>query len=120
MTISVSTQASPVGSKLVIDTSANATARNAVTGASGVLYTIEIDNTGNASAVYLKVYDAPTVTVGTTVPDLVFKMNASVKRCFVIPEGMAFTDLSFACVTAGGTTGTTGPTNPVIVRMVTT
>jgi hypothetical protein len=119
MTLSISTQVSPIGAKLIVDTVANATAKNAVTGTSGTVYMIDIDNTANTSASsYFKIYDAASPTIGTTVPDHVFKIPSSQRRCIAIPEGLDFTNLSYACTTAGGTTGTTAPTNAVVVRMI--
>jgi hypothetical protein len=119
MPLSVSTQVSPVGSKLIVETSAGATPNNNVTGASGTLYMVDVDNSGNpADPAYLKIYNAAAPVVGTTAPDLILEVGLNKRRTFVIPEGWAFTALSFACVTAGGTAGTTAPTNPVAVRMV--
>lgn len=120
MTLSISTQVSPIGTKLIVDTVANATAKNSVTGAAGTIYMIDIDNTGNSVASFLKIYDSASPTIGTTVPDYVFRIPSSQRRCIAIPEGLGFTDLSYACTTAGGTAGTTGPTNAVVIRMVTT
>ena len=121
MTLSVSTQVSPIGSKLIIQTSATSAADNDVTGASGILYMVDVDNGSNGSnPAYLKVYDNASPTVGTTAPDLIFKVAASLRRSFVIPEGIAFTNLSMACVIEAGTAGTTDPTSDVPVRLVTT
>lgn len=120
MTLSVSTQVSPVGTKLVKDTDANATAETDVTGASGTIYMIDLDNEANpADVAYLKIYDDPAPTVGTTDPDFIFKMPVNQRRQIVCPDGLDFTNLSFAVVTAGGTGGVTAPTNAVAVRMVT-
>lgn len=121
MTLSVSTQASPVGAKLIVQTDADETANNDVTGTSGSIYMIEIDNEGNAdNAAYLKLYDNASPTIGTTSPDWVFKVAVNQKRSIVVPSGLDFTNLSFACVISGGTAGTTGPTSAVIVKIVTT
>lgn len=120
MTLSISTQVSPVGTKLIVDTAAGATANNSVTGTSGSIYMIDIDNELNTSASYLKIYDSAAPTIGTSIPDHTFKIPSSQRRCIAILEGLDFTNLSYACVTTGGTAGTTGPTNPVVVRMVTT
>lgn len=120
MTLSVSTQVNPVGTKLIVDTTADSTAETDVTGTSGVIYTLDVDNTSNGSnPAYLKIYDNASPTVGTTAPDLIFKVAANLRRMLVIPEGMAFTNLSFACVVEAGTAGTTSPTSSVTVRMVT-
>jgi len=120
MTLSVSTQVSPVGSKLIKNTDVGATASNDVTGTSGTIYTIEIDNTANGvDAAHFKIYDNASPTIGTTVPDWEFKIAVNQKRNIVCPGGLDFTNLSFACVTAGGTAGTTAPTSAVIVNLVT-
>ena len=58
-------------------------------------------------------------TVGTTAPEWVFKCPASVRRIFSCTPGSNFaTNLSLACVTTGGTAGTTSPTNAVTVRLL--
>jgi hypothetical protein len=120
MTLSVSDQVSPVGNKLVVDTDCNATAKNSVTGSAGTIYQIDIDNSNNVTeAVFLKIYDDAAPTVGTTAPDFVIKVPTNQRRSMAIPEGFDFTNLSIACVTAGGTAGVTDPTTAVTVRMVT-
>lgn len=119
MSLSVSTQVSPVGSKLIVETDAGATPDNNVTGAAGALYMVDVDNTANTNdPAYLKVYNDPAPVVGTTAPDLIFLVGVNKRRSFVVPEGWSFTALSFACVTTPGTAGTTGPTSDVVVRMV--
>lgn len=121
MTLSVSDQVPPVGTKLIVDDDAGASARTSVTGAAGLLYQIDVDNSANVdNAAFLKIFDSANPTVGTTAPDYIFKVPVNQRRGLVIPEGVAFTNLSFAVVVSGGTAGTTAPTNPVIVRMVTT
>ena len=86
---------------------------------SAVLYELELDNTANVAASYFKMYNTGTVTVGTTVPDWVIKVPASTKRSLVSPDGFAFdTALSYAATTAGGTTGSTGPTSDFAIKMV--
>lgn len=120
MTLRVSEQVPPVGTKLVVDDEADEVAKIAVTGAAGNLYQVDVDNEANAAASYLKVYDAASPTVGTTAPDFIFRVAAGQRRGLVIPDGWYFSYLSFAVVTSGGTAGTTGPTSAVTVRMVTT
>lgn len=120
MTLSVSTQVSPVGTKLIKDTDANATPEINVTGAAGTIYMVDVDNTGNpADVAYLKIYDDVAPTVGTTDPDFIIKVPVNQRRQMVCPDGLDFATLSFAVVTAGGTPGTTDPTNHVIVQMIT-
>ena len=69
MAVTVTSQANPIANKLVQDTDANATAAANTTGALGVLYYLEVDNTLNAGQiVYFKMVDDTSVTVGTTSP----------------------------------------------------
>lgn len=119
MTLSVSTQVSPVGSKLIHETAAGATPNSDVTGAPGTLYMVEVDNTGNvATAAYLKIYNSAAPVVGTTAPDFIFPVAAATRRALAIPQGWAFTALSFACLVSPGTAGTTPPAVAVPVWLV--
>jgi len=120
MSLKVSDQVPPVGTKLVVETDADETARVSVTGSAGAIFQVEVDNTGNGDhAAYLKIYDNASPVVGTTAPDYIFKVPTTSRLSFVCPDGMSFIDLSFAVVTTGGTGGVVGPTNPVIVKFVT-
>ena len=95
-----------------------ANAKIDVKASSAIVYFIQVDNTANGAASYLKLYNTNTVTVGTTVPDDVILVPASVTRVIAMPAGVTFgTGLSVACVTAGGTAGTTSPVSAVIVRI---
>lgn len=117
MALSTTPQTNPLGADIVVDTNANATAQTNTTGGTGTLHLVDIDNSANGAASFVKFYDASSPTVGTTAPDLVLKCPASVRRQFVMPAGIAFaTAFSHACVTAGGTGGTTSPSSAVILR----
>jgi len=118
MTLSVTTQASPLATKLVQESAADATVLANVTGTSGVLYMLDVDNP-NAAAVYLKVFDNVAPDISADPADWVFKVPASTRRSMAIPLGLAFTALSFA-VTANAAEGDiTDPTSGVLVRLVT-
>ena len=120
MTLSVSTQVSPVGTKLVKNTDAGATASTNVTGTSGTIYMVDVDNTANvADVAYLKIYDDAAPVVGTTAPDFVIKVPVNKRRQMVVPDGLDFTILSFAVVTSPGTAGIANPSSAVIVQLVT-
>ena len=117
--MSVITQQNPLGGKVVVDTSVDATAVNNVSGGTTVLSYIELDNTANSVASYLKVYNLASPTVGTSSPDIVVRAAAQTKEYFICPQGVDFgTALSYACVTTGGTAGTTSPTYSVILRAI--
>lgn len=108
------------GATLQIDTSA-ANAAVAVKASSAVLYELELDNTANGAASYFKLYNlaAASVVVGTTAPDFIVMVPASVSRTLVIPSGITFgTALSYTGVTAGGTAGSTSPSSALAIKLV--
>tara|TARA_R110000824_G_scaffold190165_1_gene371586 strand:- start:320 stop:685 length:366 start_codon:yes stop_codon:yes gene_type:complete len=120
MAVSITNLGSPLAVKLVIDTTADATSAANVTGASGNLFLVEIDNTNNTAISYLKLYNHASPTVGTTAPDLVLPAPASTKLTYAIPQGVAFgTAISIAATTAGGTAGTGSPSGAVTVNILT-
>lgn len=96
--------------------------KSGVADAAGTIDMIQVDNRANTgAATFLKLWDAASgsVTVGTTAPDWIFKIAAGANPTIAIPGGMAFgTALTAACLTAGGTAGTTGPTSDVPVKIV--
>ena len=119
MAASLTTQHGVLGGKFVSDSSANAVIDANVTGGASNIFYVEIDNTANSAASYLKLYDNANVTVGTTAPNMVLRCAASKKQYFVTPQGVAFASaLSYACTTTGGTGGTSSPQNAVIVKMI--
>jgi len=116
--MAVSNTAIITGGSFYINTDCDATA-SAVKASSCVLYEVQIDNSLNAAATYVKMWNNAAPTVGTTVPDAIFlaPAGATVVGCF--PSGMTFgTALAVAGLTTGGTAGTTNPTSNVTVRLV--
>ena len=104
-----------------IQATPNATADNAVVSGTVYINSVVIDNTNNASAAsYFKAYDASAPTVGTSAPDFCIKVGGAEKLYINFQKNRPkfTTALSFACVTAGGTGGTTSPTSSVPVGMV--
>lgn len=88
------------------------------------LLAIEVDNTQNVDAVYIKIYDvAASPTIGTDVPEWVFKVDGGGNRTIGFGDdgnGLPTTNGAFiACVTTGGTAGTTSPTNDVEMTILT-
>lgn len=84
-------------------------------------FIVEIDNSLNPSQmVYLKAFFALAagVTLGTTDPNLVLPVPGGQKVTYKILAGAVYpTALSVACVTTGGTAGTTAPPNSVLVKV---
>lgn len=105
---------------VIRDTDADATSEADVNTGAATLYIIQIDNSANSTqAVFLKLYNATAPTIGTTAPDFVLRVAGGATVRLAIAEGLSFpTGLSFACVTAGGTGGTTSPTSDVSVVLV--
>lgn len=114
----------PAGLTIFTDTAMGAAA-DAVKSSSAILNWAIIDNSANGGAAsYVKLFNlaAGSVVLGTTVPDEVIYVPGGA----VIPVvyftksalGKTFnTALSAACVTTGGTVGTTPPVSAVIVTL---
>ncbi len=91
-----------------------------VVGTTPKVYAWEIDNSANSSAVYFKVYDAASPSVGTTAPHWCIKVPASTVLPIPTVSGDGHTfaaKCNMACVAEPGTPGTTSPTNPVKVSV---
>ena len=120
MAISVTNQANPLGSRLVQDTDADEVAADNTTGATGTLYFVEVDNSANAGAVYFKLADTTNATAGTTAANLVFQVDGSSTKQFIMPRGVSFgTGFSHWCVTAAAEASVAAPGAAVIVRYIT-
>lgn len=99
---------------------ANSSAAVAVKASSATVSYIYADNSANGAATYLKLWNVASgsVTVGTTVPDMVILLPASTIVNLPIPAGLVFgTALSCASTTAGGTAGATAPGTAITVRI---
>jgi len=120
MAITVTNQANPLGARMVQDTNANATAADNTTGASGTLYFVEVDNTNNAGAVYLKIADSANATGGTTAAEVCLACDGSSRSQYVFPRGISFgSGFSHWCVTAPAEASTANPGSAVTVRYIT-
>lgn len=111
------TLATRLGSILVQDPVADHNPR-AAKASGGTVYAILIDNSANATEVFLKMYDDATVTVGTDHPFVVCRAPAGYVTNVAIPKGIVFgTAITYAVVTAGGTTGDVDPTEDVPIKL---
>ena len=91
-----------------------------VKASSAKVFWITVDNTANVAASYLKLWNVASgsVTVGVTSPDQVLYCPASVVSTFLFgtaaAPGITFgTALTAACVTTGGTAGSSSPASSV-------
>ena len=109
------------GTVYAVQTEATCTP-DTLTGTSGKLYKVEIDNTGNSVPVYVKLYDTTGgVTHATTDPNWVLKCPASVSRVFTCATGNAFGNgIKALCATEPGTgsTATVNPASAVTYRIL--
>jgi hypothetical protein len=114
--------ASPSGIFIFTDTAIGATA-DAIKASSALLNYITVDNSANGGAAsYVKLYNlaAGSVVVGTTAPDEIIYVPAGVKIAHILYTGSILgktfgTALSAACVTTGGTAGSTPPVSSVVM-----
>lgn len=106
---------------IVTETSASSTPNTDVRAGATTVYQVDIDNTLPAAATFVKLYDAASPSVGTTAPDYILKIASGKRKVFTLAlDGVPFTNLSFAAVTAGGTAGTGNPSAACPVRILCT
>jgi hypothetical protein len=123
MAITQITVASPSAEVIFTDTAMGGTA-DGIKSSSALVYNVQVDNSLNGAASYVKLYNVASgsVTVGTTVPDMVLLVPANKVETYIFSTsaspGLTFgTALSAACTTAGGTSGNTSPSSSVIVSV---
>lgn len=112
--------------KLVSDDSVGAAPVDNATGAtSGRIYMVDIDNTLNSAAVYLKIIDAASATVSTTTangagtPHLMLYVPKGKSITYAIPDGHAYSaGVSYWCVTSSAVGNESGPQSTVTVRLL--
>ena len=102
--------ASVLNYKIVKQTITNSTPNIDVTSEAGSLYSIKMANLSSSNAYVKLTISESAVTVGTTVPDMMIRVNSSETKQWAIPEGLPFTKLSFWCVTGPTDADTTSPT----------
>lgn len=119
MAVTVTNQSNPLGSKIVQDDNTGDVKEN-TTGANGTIYMIEIDNTAYSTAVYFKLVNATSATIGSTAATMVFYCPASSRRSYAFPQGIAFSaGFTHWCTTGAAESDDTVPTTKPTVRYVT-
>ena len=120
MSVTTTPISSGLASNIVKDSALGGTADNDIRNGATTVYVVSVDNSANAAASYVKLYNNAAPTVGTTAPDIILMCPSSVKREFWVGGGLGIsfgTACSMACVTTGGTAGTTSPSSSVIVNV---
>lgn len=117
-----------LGGKYVLDRECGVTngAYTNVTGATGSIFMIQINNEANSATSYLKIRDNTAATPGTTTangagtPHFTFKAPAHTKITYAMPNGAAFTQgLSMWCTTGAAVGNENSPISAVIVKLIT-
>jgi hypothetical protein len=109
-----------LGGILVTDYDADQDEEANVTGnTSGVIYLIDIDNTANTTAVYVKINDhASTGGPGTT-PIWTFMGESGKRTSYVFEAGLVYSaGVTVWCTTGASVADNTDPAQPVILRLV--
>ena len=83
--------------------------------ASGAIFRLKLDNTNNTNEhAWLKVYNHATPTVGTTAPEVIVRARKGKAVHVIFAKGQTLaTATTIAAVSAGGTGGTSPPTEAV-------
>lgn len=110
----------PVGTAVFVDTASTNVAVAVFAGA-GTVYQVDIDNSNNSGAVYVKLWNVASgsVTVGTTAPNAQFRCPGGERKTFTYgPDGVAFsTAITLATTTDAGTAGNSAPSQNVTVQV---
>tara|TARA_A100001515_G_scaffold27394_2_gene20999 strand:+ start:2818 stop:3192 length:375 start_codon:yes stop_codon:yes gene_type:complete len=97
---------------MFIDTAATATAVTDVFAGAATIHSFHLINS-HSNPAFLKVYNASTATVGTTEPDIIIKAEGSGsnggRTVWQIIDGIALTNMTYACEDSAGTSGTSNP-----------
>tara|TARA_A100001391_G_scaffold157612_2_gene115901 strand:+ start:2193 stop:2573 length:381 start_codon:yes stop_codon:yes gene_type:complete len=123
MTIKTTNIAARLAETLFEDTIADASngTENIFSGTSlaNKIYQVELDNTQNGHASYLKIQYATSFSANNA-PNLQFYAPSGSKVQYVFPEGLAFTTgISFVGSQTGAATGAqTDPTKPLKVKIL--
>ena len=96
--------------RIIKQTITNATPNVDVTSESGRLYEISLVNGSSSNAYFKLTLTDEAVTVGTTLPEMMIRVNAAESKRWSIPGGLPFTRLSFWAVTGPTDNNTTAPT----------
>lgn len=128
MAVSVTTQTAPYVDSLIVDTNSNGTPENDVLSGSADIYVIDIDNSNNTVASYLKIWNHGSPTNSSDEVDILICAAAQTRQTVTVTgvdTNAATADgvnvgsgLSFATTTGAALSNVTNPANPVIVRIM--
>lgn len=122
MAVTQSPFCNPVQFQLAFDADAESAAESNIGGGPITLHALVVVNPsgGGATDVYVKLYDATSITAGTTAPDFILLVKSGTTRTILFGlEGDRFNNgLTMRCVQEAGTAGTTDPGSTVTVGVI--
>ena len=109
-----------LGGILVTDYDADQTEEDNVTGnTSGVIYLVDIDNTANTTAVYVKINDHASAGGPGTTPIWTFMGEAGKRTSYVFEGGLTYSaGVTVWCTTGAAVADATDPASPVILSLI--
>jgi hypothetical protein len=123
MSLSITSQVSPLTKQMLKDSSVTSTVQKNVLMSDVTVYFIQVDNTQSSSAqVYLRLWDHKnpvTGAVSPTEPDYVLPVPAESLQNFIINDGLDFLEgLSYSCTQNAVVTDVINPSKVVAVKMI--
>jgi hypothetical protein len=110
----------PIGGQVYTATISNTTpVENPLADTAITVYQIELDNTANSAATYLKVYNAAAPTHAGNAPFYILRAEAATKQHVIFPAGTEFGYFSYVVTTTQANSGTgTATSSPVDVALL--
>ena len=120
MAVTTSTVPNRLADTLVIDSSTDNTSEDNVFSGAVTLYTVQIDNSDNPTAVYVKAGDTTSMTPASNNPDYVFYAAGNQKISYISAAGIALsTGFSFwGTTTQANATAQTSPDPAPTVKLL--
>lgn len=85
----------------------------------GRLFSIRVDNSKDASnAVYVKIYDVVSVSIGSTYPCAVIKVAAATTETIQIPYGLEYDSLSVGLTSDANPISQSAPSSSTSITLV--
>lgn len=102
--------------QLMFNTDVDETEDVDVFAGAATIHSLRVDN--SAGKAWVKLYDATTVSVGTTDPDYILQADPSETLVWTIVDGFSMTNVTIAATNSAGTAGNTTPAGTVKVHAV--
>jgi hypothetical protein len=105
----------PIGGQVYTATISTASAvNNPLADTAVTVYQIELDNTANSAATYLKVYNAASPAHASNAPFYILRAEAATKQHVIFPAGTEFGYFSYIVTTTQVNTGSPTATSSAV------